>query len=251
MATACDSNALYYGLGVLTPLVLPPLARLLRRLCTKRRQSSLSSYRGGYRELDASLLNLASDGTRWMNLGLWPAGEQGEEGSAGEARGEACAEAGAATPYAEACAALARRLGQVAGLHADDRVLDTGFGRGDQIMLWADEFQVRHIRGINISPAEVADARQRIRRWQRDVKNGGQGEAHLSIELTVGDATRLPLLLGNNAPSCSSSSSSSSSSSCNAGFTKVLSLDCAYHYDTRREFFDEAMRVLQVGASTV
>src|SRR4051794_39046139 len=61
-------------------------------------------------------LNLLGIENGYLNYGYWAPG---------------------CTDHDEACTALAERLGEAAGISAGDRVLDVGFGFGEQDFLWA------------------------------------------------------------------------------------------------------------------
>jgi ubiquinone/menaquinone biosynthesis C-methylase UbiE len=117
----------------------------------------------------------------------------------------------------EACHALAELLGQTARLGPRDEVLDVGFGFGDQILSWLGRFQPRRFSGLDLTPLHVEVARERM------VRAGVASR----VGLQVGSATRMPF-----APRC---------------FDKVVALECAFHFDTREDFFAEAWRVLRPG----
>lgn len=131
----------------------------------------------------------------WLNLGYWK-----------EAR-----------TYPEAAAALARKLADAAQLGPGDRVLDAGFGFGEQDLLWATERGVAHITGVNVTKLHVDVASQRV---------AARGLAD-RIELKLGSATAIPLEA--------------------ASVDKVVALESAFHFDTREQFFAEAQRVLKPG----
>jgi SAM-dependent methyltransferase len=162
---------------------------------------------GGYRELDAQLLNLEQRSS-WMNLGYW-------------ARTQS---------YPEACAALADELASVAGLRGARRVLDAGCGRGDQDLHWLQSTCAPHatVVGINYSAAEVDDA---CRRLAAAAASPDQRLAGAARRATIqhASATQLPFDA--------------------ASFDTVVSLDAAYHFDTRRAFFAESFRVLAPGGT--
>lgn len=131
----------------------------------------------------------------WLNLGDWR-----------EAR-----------THPAACAALAIRLAEAAGLVGDDEVLDAGFGFGEQDLLWSRRYALGRIVGINVTPLHVQAAQSRA----------AQSGLADRIQYRVGSATRIPERLGS--------------------FDKVLSLEAAFHFDTREVFFQEAYRVLRPG----
>ena len=122
-----------------------------------------------------------------------------------------------AETYDDACEALARRLGESAELGSDDEVLDAGFGFGDQDIFWIENFRPQRICGLNPSPKQVEHAQKRV------------AERGLSdrIELQVGSATDIPYAADS--------------------FDKIISLEAAFHFVTREDFFSDAYRVLRPG----
>jgi microcystin synthetase protein McyJ len=132
---------------------------------------------------------------QWLNFGYWQ-----EE-----------------TTYNGACAALARKLGEIAKLSPGDKVLDVGFGFAEQDILWVRENNVDAITGINTTEIQVEIAQERVAK-------AGLSER---INLQVGSATNIP---------CEDNT-----------FDKVTALECAFHFNTREDFFAEAFRVLRPG----
>jgi microcystin synthetase protein McyJ len=122
-----------------------------------------------------------------------------------------------ARTYPEAAADLARKLAEAARLGAGDVVLDAGFGFGEQDLLWVDEYAVAKIIGVNVTKLHVEVARKRVE--QRGLSD--------RIDLRLGSATAIPLD--------------------DASVSKVVALESAFHFPTREDFFDEALRVLQPG----
>lgn len=122
-----------------------------------------------------------------------------------------------ARTYPEAARALTRMLGEAAQLNPNDKQLDVGFGFAEQDFFWLEEFNVGHITGLNITNLQVAHARKRVRE---------RGLEH-RISLGLGSATQTPFL--------------------DNTFSKVTALECAFHFHTREQFFEEAFRVLQPG----
>ncbi len=133
----------------------------------------------------------------WLNLGYWK-----------EAR-----------TYPDACVALVELLGQCAGLKAGDRVLDVGFGFGEQDFIFLERFEVAHVTGIDITPIHVEKARERAARRGLDSK----------IDFQLGSATAMSFP--------------------EACFDKILALECAFHFNTRDLFLREAYRVLKPGGT--
>ncbi len=117
----------------------------------------------------------------------------------------------------EAGDALVTLLGETAKLSSEDRVLDVGFGFGDQDIVLMDRFSPRQIVGLNVTRLQVDVARRRV------------AERNLSdrIDLRFGSATEIPFE--------------------GQSFDKVLALECALHFYTRESFFHEAFRVLKPG----
>lgn len=121
------------------------------------------------------------------------------------------------TTYDGACQRLAEKLGLAAGIGPGARVLDCGFGFGDQDLYWLERFSPASIDGLNITESQVRHARARV------AAAGASGR----VRLHVGSATRMPFADGS--------------------FDRVVALETAFHYDTREDFFREAWRVLAPG----
>ena len=121
----------------------------------------------------------------------------------------------------EACEALAQLAGEAARLQPEDRVLDAGFGFGDQDMYWIEHFGPRQVVGVNVTRSQVEEARRRV---------AARGMCD-RIDLRLASATRLPFEDG-----C---------------FDKVIALESAFHFPTREDFFREALRVLRPGGRLV
>jgi microcystin synthetase protein McyJ len=144
---------------------------------------------------EGQLRSVSLDQPRWLNLGYWKY----------------------ATTHVQACTALAHLLAEAAELGSADRVLDAGFGYGDQDFYWLQRFRIKHIVGVNVTPAQVEVAKAR-----------GRHSTLLSrIEFHVGSASTLSFPAGS--------------------FDKVVSLEAAFHFRTREQFFREAFRVLRPG----
>jgi len=138
--------------------------------------------------LDRALLNRDFPASQWGSLGLWEAADD----------------------YAAACEALAVRLGEAAGLGAGDRLLDVGFGHGDQLLLWKARFAVGPVTGVEVDEAGLAEARRRLAAFP---------DVALGLDAPWPDAQH----------------------------DAVLALDCAYHFERRPALFSRFLRTLRPG----
>src|SRR6185436_7496411 len=91
------------------------------------------------------------------------------------------------------------------------------FGFAEQDFLWLERYGVKKIAGLNITTMHVERAQARV-------KERGLEER---MDLRLGSATQAPFEVGS--------------------FDAVTALECAFHFDTREKFFDEAHRVLRPG----
>ena len=121
----------------------------------------------------------------------------------------------------EASRDLARLVARSADFNASDIAVDCGPGYGDQDILWANEFGVKHITGVNVAPKQIEMATRRVE------------EAGLAdrIDYVHASATDLPF----------------EDESC----TKVVAMESAFHFPSRVDFFSEALRVLKPGGILV
>lgn len=117
----------------------------------------------------------------------------------------------------DACVAMAMLVAETSRLGPGSRVVDVGFGFGDQDMLWMERLRPAHITGLNITPSQVRLARERV---------AERGMAD-RVNLLQASATSMPLPDG--------------------AFDQVVGVECAFHFDTREDFFREAFRVLKPG----
>jgi len=114
---------------------------------------------------------------------------------------------------------LARRLAQAVQMGRKDHLVDVGFGRGVQDILFLTEFDPASIAAYNIGEEQTKLAKALLQSLP--------SEFGKRLRFNVGSATQLPA--GN----------------CTA--TKITSLENAFHYQLREDFFDEAYRVLCPG----
>jgi microcystin synthetase protein McyJ len=108
-------------------------------------------------------------------------------------------------------------VADAAGFAAGDELLDVGFGFAEQDFLWLERYGLKKITGLNITPLHVERAQARVR--ERGLTD--------KMDLRLGSATEMPFEAGS--------------------FDRVTALECAFHFDTRERFFDEAFRVLRPG----
>lgn len=126
-----------------------------------------------------------------------------------------------ARTYPEAAKAMARLVGDAAQLDAESELLDVGFGFAEQDFFFVDAYNPKHIAGVNITPLHVERANRRVR-------ERGLAER---FDLRLGSATDLPFG--------------------DERFDAVTAIECAFHFDTRQAFFEEAFRVLKPGGRLV
>ena len=121
----------------------------------------------------------------------------------------------------EASEELALLVAKRGGMGPGDNVLDCGYGFGDQDILWARNMKPEKIIGLNITNSQVERARM-------NVVDAGLEK---SIDLREGSATEMPIE--------------------NESIDLVVSVESAFHYRTREDFFNEAFRVLRPGGRLV
>jgi ubiquinone/menaquinone biosynthesis C-methylase UbiE len=116
---------------------------------------------------------------------------------------------------------LAHTAAEKLELGPNDRLLDVGFGYGDQDMYWMEHFGPREIVGINITQSQLEMASKRV------------AERGMSDRIRYQNASALKLPFPD------------------GSFDKVVALECAFHFQTRLDFFREAFRVLRPGGKLV
>lgn len=123
--------------------------------------------------------------------------------------------------YSEQCENLANQLAKTADLQQGDYVIDVGCGFGLQDIFFASCFPGIKIHAINISPNQIRQASELLEHADAETRN--------AIQFSVADAvdTKLEGMCAD----------------------KVLSLESAFHYQTREKFFQEAFRLLKPGGT--
>ncbi len=117
------------------------------------------------------------------------------------------------TDYRVAAEAMVDLMGTAAGIEEGDVVIDAGCGFGDQDLRLAQTKRPSRLYAINVTDSQLAHAR---------IHN-----ADPCIEYVNGSATDLPFEAGS--------------------VDRVVSLEAAFHFDTREDFLREAFRVLRPG----
>lgn len=121
----------------------------------------------------------------------------------------------------EACRAMARLVAETAGFAAGERILDVGFGFADQDFFWLEHFDPREIIGLDLARHQVREARRRVA--ERGLED--------RIRLRRGSATAMRFA--------------------DRSFDVVVSLESAFHFALREDFFTQAWRVLRPGGRLV
>lgn len=121
----------------------------------------------------------------------------------------------------QAAESLTRLVAASAGLAPGDRVLDVGCGYGAGAVCWMRHFRPDSVTGLDVTEIRIEEGR-------RYVAQHGFADV---IDLQLGDATHMQFD--------------------DAAFDKLLSVECAFHFDTREKFLHEAARVLRPGGTLV
>jgi 2-polyprenyl-3-methyl-5-hydroxy-6-metoxy-1,4-benzoquinol methylase len=115
----------------------------------------------------------------------------------------------------------------MAGLNSTHRLLDTGFGCGDQLVVWLKEFKLSDVCGVNLSSSQTQYAQQKIAALQLN--------ADIRCELQVGDCCQPSAWQG-----------------LNQHFDRIIALDCIYHFTNKPQYYFLCkQRLLQGGALVV
>ena len=114
---------------------------------------------------------------------------------------------------------LTALVAEAAGVGSGDQVLDVGCGYGANAVCYARSYAPARIVGIDITELRITEGRRYV---------SEQGFDRL-IDLQLGDATRMNFGDGE--------------------FDRILAVECAFHFDTRRQFLAEAARVLRSGGT--
>ncbi|MDB5987567.1 MAG: class SAM-dependent methyltransferase [Nevskia sp.] len=121
--------------------------------------------------------------------------------------------------FEQAGAQLTDLVAHTAGIADGDRILDVGCGYGANAVCYVRQCTPARVTGIDITEVRISNGRDYI---------AAQKLEHL-IQLQLGDATRMEFA--------------------DASFERLLAVECAFHFDTRRDFLHEAARVLVPGGT--
>lgn len=121
--------------------------------------------------------------------------------------------------YEQAAAALTDLVAATAGIGPGDQVLDVGCGYGAGAVSYGKRCQPAAITGIDVTDVRIQTGREYV---------ASQGLSEL-IDLQIGDATRTKFA--------------------DASYDKLLAVECAFHFNTRRDFMREAARLLRPGGT--
>ncbi|ORY08419.1 S-adenosyl-L-methionine-dependent methyltransferase, partial [Basidiobolus meristosporus CBS 931.73] len=127
--------------------------------------------------------------------------------------------------FQQACKALVSRVAKAADLGVGERILDVGYGCGDQDIYLQEEFNLSRIVGFTLEPVQQIVAKQRV----------AESCLQETIQLELGDAARISHLLA--------------SKRLPTTYDRVISIDSAYHYRTRAAFLGQAFEHLRSGGS--
>lgn len=116
-----------------------------------------------------------------------------------------------------AAEALTRLVATAASMGPASRVLDVGCGYGAGPVVFARSHHPRAVVGIDVTDVRIESGRDYVAQC---------GFAD-SITLQIGDATAMDFA--------------------DASFDTVVSVECAFHFDTRAQFLAEAFRVMTPG----
>ncbi|KAJ3281100.1 hypothetical protein HK104_000217 [Borealophlyctis nickersoniae] len=159
--------------------------------------------------LDHALLNLRID-SLWLNMGFWKD----------------------TTEFPEACRALAKLVADNARIENGCRIMDFGYGCGDQDLFICDSYPPSTVVGVTSERIQARVAHRRIE------KAGYADRVHLYVGDAIDPSTWRSVLKDASPPSDLVS---------DGRFDAVMSLDSCYHYKTRFSFFALASSLLRPG----
>ncbi|PPR06904.1 hypothetical protein CVT24_011594 [Panaeolus cyanescens] len=158
--------------------------------------------------------------TEWLNMGFWPG----------------------AKSFPEACKALALKNILAAQLKPESHILDVGYGTGESLLLLLSDSGIPRpslLAGITSLRAHYERSKKRV----EDLKNRSAEAAQTRVVLFHDDAVWSTKSSKHHPLRPLSIESPSSSTT----FDAILVLDCAYHFNTRRRFIEQAFEHLKAG----
>lgn len=120
--------------------------------------------------------------------------------------------------YSSACCALANELATATQLDEHTKLFDAGFGCGDQLLLWLSKYQVKSVVGVNYSHSQTQLAKKRLT---------DAGYDHVAQQIHYGSVNEMTLARDK--------------------VDRVIALDCAYHFPSRKQFFELSASLLGPG----
>jgi SAM-dependent methyltransferase len=211
----------FISLGPLTTLLAGTQDALASKLFTLSSENNRVSGDGDLYALDHELLHRYGPSNvplerrcLWLNMGYWKAAPRTLE---------------------LACEALARKVAKLV-FDSDSlnngsglRVFDCGFGCGDQLLFWLRRYggAIERIDGVTLERVQHAVATVKVDAFLAAERARDAAVALPSVQLRCGDVNSFatPML----AEPCD----------------RVIAMDCAYHFDTRQQFFERAADVLR------
>jgi microcystin synthetase protein McyJ len=117
----------------------------------------------------------------------------------------------------EACDNMSELMARELGLNANDDVLECGSGYGATCVYLCTHHKPKSYIGLDVTEIRVQTAQELLAKY-------GVGN---TAGIRLGNATALDFP--------------------DATFTKIIAIECAFHFDTREKFLQEAFRVLKPG----
>lgn len=122
----------------------------------------------------------------------------------------------------EACDALTDLVATELQLNETDRLLECGCGYGAATIYVANKYKPAKILGLDVSEIRIQQGQSLVREYGFED----------TVEIAFGNASNMPEIE-------------------NESFSKIMAIECAFHFNTRQQFFNEAFRVLKPGGILV
>jgi microcystin synthetase protein McyJ len=122
----------------------------------------------------------------------------------------------------EACDAMTDLVATALELKESDHLLECGCGYGASAIYLAQKYQPAKILGLDVSEVRIEEGQGMVREYGLEEK----------VAIAFGDAAKMPEIA-------------------TASFDKIMAIECAFHFNTRQLFFQEAFRVLKPGGILV